>query len=157
MDKIKTTQDTVTELSDKTAKNKSRSSVERRSVLDFRKYTKQIWLAGLGAFSRAEEEGNKLFDSLVTVGEELESKTADIADQTVEKVSEKAKESVTDTKHKVEKLIDNSVHHSLNRIGLVTLKDVQYLERLILQLHAKVDQLTAEQEKMKEELSKKLK
>ena len=35
----------------------------RKSVLDFRKYTKQIWLAGLGAFSRAEEEGNKLFDS----------------------------------------------------------------------------------------------
>ena len=114
-------------------------------------------MAGLGAFSRAEEEGNKLFDSLVKVGEELESKTADIADQTVEKVSEKAKESVTDTKDKVEKLIDNSVHHSLNRIGLVTLKDVQYLERLILQLHAKVDQLTAEQEKMKEELPKKLK
>ena len=81
------------------------------------------------------------------MGEELESKTVDIADQTVEKVSEKAKESVIDTKDKVEKLIDNSVHHSLNRIGLVTLKDVQYLERLILQLHTKVDQLTAEQEK----------
>ncbi|TSH73951.1 phasin family protein [Acinetobacter sp. RF15A] len=155
MDKIKTTQDTVTELSDKTAKNKSRSSVERRSMLDFRKYTKQIWLAGLGAFSRAEEEGNKLFDSLVKVGEELESKTADIADQTVERVSEKAKESVTETKDKVDKLIDNSVHHSLNRIGLVTLKDVQHLERLILQLHAKVDQLTAEQEKLQKEITKK--
>src|SRR5690554_7915902 len=141
---------------EKASKNKARVRSGRKSALDFRKYTKQIWLAGLGAFSRAEEEGNKLFDSLVKVGEELESKTVDIADQTVEKVSEKARESVTDTKDKVEKLIDNSVHHSLNRIGLVTLKDVQYLERLILQLHAKVDQLTAEQEKMKEELPKKL-
>ena len=140
---------------EKASKNKARVRSGRKSALDFRKYTKQIWLAGLGAFSRAEEEGNKLFDSLVKVGEELESKTADIADQTVEKVSEKAKESVTETKDKVEKLIDNSVHHSLNRIGLVTLKDVQHLERLILQLHAKVDQLTAEQEKMQEELSKK--
>lgn len=157
MDKTKTTQDTDQELIEEPVKSKSKSASERRSMLDFRKYTKQIWLAGLGAFSRAEEEGNKLFDSLVKVGEELESKTADIADQTVEKVSEKARESVTDTKDKVEKLIDNSVHHSLNRIGLVTLKDVQHLERLILQLHAKVDQLTAEQEKMKEELSKKLK
>jgi len=157
MDKSKTAQDSTEASNEKMLKPKSKSASERKSVLDFRKYTKQIWLAGLGAFSRAEEEGNKLFDSLVKVGEELESKTADIADQTVEKVSEKAKESVTDTKDKVEKLIDNSVHHSLNRIGLVTLKDVQYLERLILQLHAKVDQLTAEQEKMKEELSKKLK
>jgi len=155
MDKSKTAQDSAEASNKKTLTTKSKSASERKSVLDFRKYTKQIWLAGLGAFSRAEEEGNKLFDSLVKVGEELESKTADIADQTVEKVSEKAKESVTDTKDKVEKLIDNSVHHSLNRIGLVTLKDVQYLERLILQLHTKVDQLTAEQEKMKEELSKK--
>lgn len=156
MDKTKTTQDTDQELIEKPVKTKSKSASERRSMLDFRKYTKQIWLAGLGAFSRAEEEGNKLFDSLVKVGEELESKTVDIADQTVEKVSEKARESVTDTKDKVEKLIDNSVHHSLNRIGLVTLKDVQHLERLILQLHAKVDELTLQQEKIQKELSKKI-
>ena len=139
-----------------TLKNKDKLRSGRKSSLDFRKYTKQIWLAGLGAFSRAEEEGNKLFDSLVKVGEELESKTVDIADQTVEKVSEKARESVTDTKDKVEKLIDNSVHHSLNRIGLVTLKDVQHLERLILQLHAKVDELTLQQEKIQKELSEKI-
>ncbi|WP_180068537.1 phasin family protein [Acinetobacter sp. YH16038] len=156
MDKTKTTQDTDQVLIEKPVKTKSKSASERRSMLDFRKYTKQIWLAGLGAFSRAEEEGNKLFDSLVKVGEELESKTVDIADQTVEKVSEKARESVTDTKDKVEKLIDNSVHHSLNRIGLVTLKDVQHLERLILQLHAKVDELTLQQEKIQKELSEKI-
>ena len=156
MDKTKTTQDTDQELIEKPVKSKSKSASERRSMLDFRKYTKQIWLAGLGAFSRAEEEGNKLFDSLVKVGEELESKTVDIADQAVEKVSEKARESVTDTKDKVEKLIDNSVHHSLNRIGLVTLKDVQHLERLILQLHAKVDELTLQQEKIQKELSEKI-
>ncbi|WP_313659709.1 phasin family protein [Acinetobacter variabilis] len=156
MDKTKTTQDTDQELIEKPVKTKSKSASERRSMLDFRKYTKQIWLAGLGAFSRAEEEGNKLFDSLVKVGEELEYKTVDIADQTVEKVSEKARESVTDTKDKVEKLIDNSVHHSLNRIGLVTLKDVQHLERLILQLHAKVDELTLQQEKIQKELLEKI-
>ena len=62
---------------------------------------------------------------------------------------------MTDTKDKVEKLIDNSVHHSLNRIGLVTLKDVQHLERLILQLHAKVDELTLQQEKYRKNYWKK--
>ncbi len=155
MDKAEVALDAVSESEKKTSKSKTKSGLERKSVLDFRKYTKQIWLAGLGAFSRAEEEGNKLFDSLVKVGEELESKTTDIADQTVEKVSEKAKESVIDTKDKVEKLIDHSVHHSLNRIGLVTLKDVQHLEKLILQLHEKVDQLSADQKKIQDELSKK--
>ncbi len=123
--------------------------------MDFRKYTKQIWLAGLGAFSRAEGEGNKLFDSLVKVGEELESKTIDIADQTVEKVSEKAKESVTDTKDKVEKILDNGVNHSLNRLGLVTVKDLQHLERLILQLHTKIDQLAEENAQLRTEMLKK--
>jgi poly(hydroxyalkanoate) granule-associated protein len=137
---------------DKT-KNKSRGG--RKSGLDFRKYTQQIWLAGLGAFSRAEEEGNKLFDSLVKVGEELEFKTTEIADQTVEKVSEKAKESVTDTKDKVEKLLDHSVNHSLNRIGLVTVKDIQHLESLILQLHSKVDFLVEENKSLKAQIVKK--
>ena len=138
-----------------TDKKKNKSRDGRKSGLDFRKYTQQIWLAGLGAFSRAEEEGNKLFDSLVKVGEELEAKTTEIADQTVEKVSEKAKESVTDTKDKVEKLIDHSVNHSLNRIGLVTVKDIQHLESLILQLHSKVDFLLEENKLLKDQIVKK--
>ncbi|WP_180183466.1 phasin family protein [Acinetobacter sp. YH01020] len=147
--------DDVQETSGKQVKPRVRSHSDRRSKMDFRKYTKQIWLAGLGAFSRAEGEGNKLFDSLVKVGEELESKTIDIADQTVEKVSEKAKESVTDTKDKVEKILDNSVNHSLNRLGLVTVKDLQHLERLILQLHTKVDLLAEENAQLRAEILKK--
>lgn len=136
-------------------KNDEKSKCSRKSGLDFRKYTKQIWLAGLGAFSRAEEEGNKLFDSLVKVGEELESKTIDAADQTVTKVTEKAKESVTDTKDKVEKMIDHSVHHSLNRIGLVTIKDIQNIEQLLIQLNAKVDSLVQENQKLQQKLDEK--
>ena len=125
-----------------------RSKGSRKSALDFRKYTKQIWLAGLGAFSRAEEEGSKMFDTLVKVGEELESKTVEITDQTVNKVAEKTKESVTDTKDKVEKLLDHGVSTSLNKIGLVTAKDVQHLEGLIIALHQKVDALVEEKKKL---------
>lgn len=155
MDKQIQDQDDEQQLEKNTDKTKNKLRVGRKSGLDFRKYTQQIWLAGLGAFSRAEEEGNKLFDSLVKVGEELESKTTEIADQTVEKVSEKARESVTDTKDKVEKLIDHSVNHSLNRIGLVTVKDIQHLESLILQLHSKVDFLVEENKLLKAQIVKK--
>ena len=136
-------------------KNKLKSKSSKKAGLDFRKYTKQIWLAGLGAFSRAEEEGNKLFDSLVKVGEELESKTTDLADSTVGKVTEKAKESVTDTKDKVEKILDTSVNHSLNRIGLVTPKDLQHIEQLLVQLHIKVDALIEENQNLKSKLNEK--
>ena len=138
-----------------TLKNKDKLRSGRKSSLDFRKYTKQIWLAGLGAFSRAEEEGNKLFDSLVKVGEELESKTVDFADQAVGKVTERAKESVTDTKDRVEKILDTGVNHSLNRIGLVTPKDLQHIEQLLVQLHIKVDALIEENQQLKTKLNKK--
>ena len=131
-----------------------RSKGSRKSALDFRKYTKQIWLAGLGAFSRAEEEGNKLFDSLVEVGQELESRTVDATDHEVNKVADKTRESVTETKDKVEKLLDQGVNHSLNRIGLVTAKDLQHLESLILQLHTKVDDLVEENRKLTMQLQK---
>ena len=144
-----------TQVEESEEKNKLKSRSSRKSALDFRKYTKQIWLAGLGAFSRAEEEGNKLFDSLVKVGEELESKTGDLADNTVGKVTEKAKESVSETKDKVEKILDNSVNHSLNRIGLVTPKDLQHIEQLLVQLHIKVDALIEENQQLKEKLNKK--
>ncbi|HIL22204.1 MAG TPA: poly(hydroxyalkanoate) granule-associated protein, partial [Alcanivorax sp.] len=44
---------------------------------DIRKYTHQIWLAGLGAFARAEEEGSGFFDALVEAGREVERHTKD--------------------------------------------------------------------------------
>lgn len=127
----------------------------RKSALDFRKYTKQIWLAGLGAFSRAEGEGSKIFDSLVKVGEELESKTVEFTDQTMSRVTEKTRESVIDTKDKVEKILDHHVSTSLNKIGLVTSKDIQHLESLILDLHKKVDVLLEENKKINASLNKK--
>ncbi|MHA3048992.1 MULTISPECIES: phasin family protein [unclassified Acinetobacter] len=125
----------------------------QKTALDFRKYTQQIWLAGLGAFSRAEEEGNKFFDSLVKVGEELEAKTLDFADQTVTKVTDKALESVYETKDKVEKILDQSVNTSLNRLGLASSKDIQHLEQLILLLHSKVDTLIEENHELRQQLS----
>ncbi|TXI19947.1 MAG: phosphohistidine phosphatase, partial [Ottowia sp.] len=34
--------------------------------------TQQIWLAGLGAFAKAQEEGGKMFDALVKEGEAMQ-------------------------------------------------------------------------------------
>ncbi len=136
------------------SKSGAKSSNSRKSSLDFRKYTKQIWLAGLGAFSRAEEEGNKLFDALVKVGEELESSSEQVTESSKSKVVDKSTELVAEKIEKVEKILDHSVNHSLNRIGLVTAKDLQHLESLILQLHQKVDSLAKENQELKVQLQK---
>ena len=126
-----------------------------KKKLDFRKYTKQIWLAGLGAFSKAEEEGNKLFDSLVQIGAELEYKTNEMTDHAVERISGRAKGSVIETKDKIEKLIDQGVHRSLNKLGLVTVEDLHRLENLVLNLNNKLDILIEENKEIKKQIREK--
>ncbi len=119
----------------------------KKNALDFRKYTKQIWLAGLGAFSRAEDEGNRLFDSLVKVGEELESKTSDIADNTVgvvEEVKGRVSGRVSDTKERVERALDERFNSTVSRIGFASHREVAQLVELIERLERKIDLMADE-------------
>src|SRR4051812_50126601 len=50
-----------------------------KSVLES---SRQIWLAGLGAFSQAQAEGMKVFESLVKQGEAVETRTRQAASDT---------------------------------------------------------------------------
>lgn len=130
----------------------------RKSGLDFRKYTQQIWLAGLGAFSRAEGEGTRLFDSLVKVGEELESKTSGIVDTTsgaVEEVREKVNERVVGTRDKVEKALDDSINQAIGRLGIASHREIGELTTLVHHLIAQVDVLTNDIRVLREYLIKK--
>jgi len=115
------------------------------SAADLRKYTQEIWLAGLGAFSRAEEEGGKLFDNLVKVGEELESKTRDIADNTVETVVEardKVLEKASDTREKVERAFDDKLSAALGRLGIPNHRELDSINQRLDALTQVLQQLT---------------
>lgn len=98
----------------------------------------QIWLAGLGAYSKAEEGSNKLFEALVQDGEKLEAKTRalvdkplNVAKETVESVRARA----TGSWEKVEKAFDLRVSKALHRLNIPTRNDVDTL-------FARVDELT---------------
>lgn len=87
----------------------------------------QIWLAGLGAYAKAEAEGTKLFDALVKDGEKLEDKTRSYLDRQLnaakDKVDEvKAKASGSWTK--VERAFDERVSSALHRLNIPTKNDV---------------------------------
>jgi len=43
-------------------------------VGEIEKYSRQIWLAGLGAYSKVSKDGTKLFDGLVKDGEKLRNR-----------------------------------------------------------------------------------
>lgn len=112
---------------------------------DLRKYTQQIWLAGLGAFSRAEEEGGKLFDNLVKVGEDLENRTREIADNAVGEVRGKVLEKATDTRERVERAFDERITNALTRLGIPSQRDMELI-------HKRLDVMT----EMLEEISRQL-
>ena len=47
---------------------------EKKVYEDMRESAHKIWLAGLGALAKAEEEGTKVFHNLVEAGEKFEAR-----------------------------------------------------------------------------------
>ena len=114
----------------------------------------QIWLAGLGAFSKAQEEGVKVFDALVKEGKGLEAKTRKLTEERVGEVTEqmnKAAQTATTKANaawdKLEQVFEDRVSRSLNRLGVPTNKDIQSLSKQVAELTATVKALRAKQPK----------
>jgi poly(hydroxyalkanoate) granule-associated protein len=102
----------------------------------------QIWLAGLGAYSKAEEEGSKLFDNLVQDGEKLEAKTRSIVDKPLTVAKEKVetvRARATGSWEKVEKAFDIRVSKALHRLNIPTRGDVDLLNQRIEQLEQQLN------------------
>jgi poly(hydroxyalkanoate) granule-associated protein len=97
----------------------------------------QIWLAGLGAFSKAQDEGTKIFDGLVKEGEKFQKHARGVAEDTVADVRDRA----ADTWDKLEDVFEDRVSRALNKLSVPTRKDVDTLR-------AKVEELTAAVEKL---------
>jgi hypothetical protein len=55
-----------------------------------RESAQQIWLAGLGAFAKAQQEGNKVFDALIREGEAIQQKTRKVTEDKVTEMAAKA-------------------------------------------------------------------
>ena len=61
-------------------------------VATIRESATQIWLAGLGAFAKAQEEGGKVFEALVKEGESVQDRARKVADDKFTEVKSKATE-----------------------------------------------------------------
>lgn len=94
----------------------------------------QIWMAGLGAFGRAQEEGGKLFEGLVREGATLEQKTrrfatgkVDVARDAVETTVSQVKERASDTWERLEKVFEDRVSRALGKLGVPGRDEMQAL------------------------------
>ena len=115
------------------------------TTADLRKYTHQIWLAGLGAFAKAEEEGSKFFDTLVDAGREVESKARDRTEpKLVEDVKTRVRGRTGETLEKMEKAFDDRLTGALSRLGIPNKREVEALNSRIEELTRTIERLTAE-------------
>ena len=94
----------------------------------------KIWFAGLGALAAAEEEGGKLFRSLVSRGEAYGTPLADpmaAAGRKVKGTVSQARKRAGETLDSIESTIDESVGLALHRIGVPTRSEIAALTRRV--------------------------
>jgi len=97
----------------------------------------KIWLAGLGAFERAKSEGPKMFEALVEQGRSLGVKAREGADQAMRAMREGASDAGGKW-DKLEQVFEQRVAKSLNRLGVITSKEVDDLSRQVRELNDNV-------------------
>ncbi len=109
----------------------------------------QIWLAGMGAFSRAQAEGTKVFEALVKEGASLQKKTQSAAEDKISEVTSKMSNMAGDVQakagqhwDKLETIFEDRTAKALNKLGVPSAKDVDALMARIDELSAKVAKLS---------------
>ena len=121
----------------------------------------QIWLAGLGAFSKAQAEGGKVFETLVKDGMGLQRKTQAAAEEKISEatskmtnmangISAKATGVATDITakatgqwDKLENIFEERVAKALSKMGMPTAKEVQALAKRVDELSAQLKKAPA--------------
>ncbi len=108
--------------------------LENQLTHNARDFARQIWLAGLGAFARTQDEGGKLFESLVQEGQAVDARMREIADgkpavsETIVKGKVEAiRERATGAWNKLEKVFQARVARALRRLGVPSRDDIQRL------------------------------
>ena len=110
----------------------------------------QIWLAGLGAFSKAQEEGGKVFDALVKEGLTIQRKTQAAAEEKITEATSRMATMANDITSKatgqwgkLEDIFEERVSRALNKLGVPTSKDIDMLVARIDELNRSVAALRA--------------
>ena len=105
----------------------------------------QIWLAGLGAFAKAQAEGGKVFESLVKEGANVQKKTQSAAEEKLGEVSARMSNLAGEVQaragqrwDKIESIFEDRTAKALARLGVPAAKDLQSLEARVAALEAQL-------------------
>lgn len=110
----------------------------------------QIWLAGLAAFTKAQNEGGKVFETLAKEGLSIQRKTQAAAEEKITEATSKMANMATGITSKatgqwdkLENIFEERVAKALNKLGVPSSKDVEALIARIDELNKNVQQLSA--------------
>ncbi len=117
----------------------------KESVESTRRFSKgvmesaqQIWLAGLGALSRTQQEGSKFFDTLVEEGSKVQEKTRAYTREQIKQAREQAEPWIDEARRrtndalgKLEKAFDERITRAVQRLGMPSRKDFDDLSARI--------------------------
>jgi poly(hydroxyalkanoate) granule-associated protein len=105
----------------------------------------QIWLAGMGAFAKAQAEGKQVFEALVKEGATLQKKTQSVAEEKFDEVTTRMTSMADDVTakagkqwDKLESIFEERTAKALQKLGVPSSKDVQSLMDRIDALQAQV-------------------
>ncbi len=103
----------------------------------------QIWLAGLGAFAKMQQEGSKAFEALVRDGAGLQKKTQQAAEETLAQAQARMASLAGDfgTKAaggwgKLENIFEERVAKALEKLGMPSAAEVAALQARVEALEA---------------------
>ena len=127
--------------------NKSRSESQLAAAV--KDSAQEIWLAGLGAFAKAQEEGQKVFKALVREGTSIQQRTMKVTEDRVNDVTAKVtkvaaglQKQANGTWDKLETVFEARVERALTRLGVPTNKEITSLTRRVEELTKSVESLT---------------
>ena len=105
----------------------------------------QIWLAGLGAFSKAQQDGAKAFEKLVHDGISMQRKAQSTAEEKLAEATQRATQAAQHLNERasgqwdrLEGLFEERVAKALHRMGMPSIHDLQNLQARIDALEAKL-------------------
>lgn len=105
----------------------------------------QIWLAGLGAFAKAQEDGTKAFEKLVSDGITMQRKVSATAEEKLVEATQKASqaahtlsERATGQWGKLEGIFEERVSKAMQSLGLPSAAEMKELHDRVAALEAQL-------------------
>lgn len=112
----------------------------------------EIWLAGVGAFARAQKDGPKVLEQLLAEGVKVYGAARPVAERLIRDAIEQAQGTLGDrigtaraqagdTLENLEKMFQTRVHRALHQLGVPSADEIASLSRRVDELNENVEKL----------------